>query len=616
MGGSMGSVVGEMFTRAGDVALERGDPARLGRRLGRRAHAGERARADADGEDRACAVDRCASPACPYISVLAHPTTGGVIASFAALGDVVVAEPDALLSFAGPRVVQETTRETLPDDFGRAESSLEHGLIDVVVPRHELHGDARPDPAAVRRRRRSCRWSSSEAAGAPSRHRRRACLRFLRSLRRTGRRAHERRPGVNSRLPTPFRGLRRRLAERAAESDIWDAVQLARDDEPPVHARLRRAPARRVGRAARRPRRHRRSARSSPASARFRGRTIAIVGHQKGRDLKERAYRNFGMAQPAGLRQGPARLRARRPPRLPGRDDDRHAGRATRASSSEQAGQAGAIARSMLAMARLRVPSVAVRDRRGRLRRRARDRRRRPRADARALDLLGDLTRGLRGDPLARRQPAPQGRGRVQADRALLPTSSAWSTASCPSPPAARTRITSAPRGCSATRSRRRSTRSRTSRSSCAAAARRASFREHGRVARDRRSPTTRRRGAIEELVALEQRVYGDPRPRRSSRGSRRPRSGRAPRPAASRRPTGSSRARSARARARPRARIWYCRVSGCPPMNRLAISSAPVISVAICTTECMITPSPRRRRPATRSAARRSSRRRCRAAG
>ena len=79
-----------------------------------------------------CAVDLLRESGVPYISVLAHPTTGGVIASFAALGDFVIAEPDALLSFAGPRVVQETTRETLPPDFGRAESSFEHGLIDAV----------------------------------------------------------------------------------------------------------------------------------------------------------------------------------------------------------------------------------------------------------------------------------------------------------------------------------------------------------------------------------------------------------------------------------------------------------------------------------------------------
>ena len=72
------------------------------------------------------------------ISVVAHPTTGGVLASFASLGDVVLAEPCALMSFAGPRVVQQTTREKLPEDFGLAESNHRLGHVDAVVPRHEL----------------------------------------------------------------------------------------------------------------------------------------------------------------------------------------------------------------------------------------------------------------------------------------------------------------------------------------------------------------------------------------------------------------------------------------------------------------------------------------------
>jgi acetyl-CoA carboxylase carboxyl transferase subunit beta len=72
------------------------------------------------------------------ISVLAHPTTGGLLASFASLGDVLIAEPGALMSFAGPRVVQQTTREKLPDDFGLSESNYRFGHIDAVVPRPEL----------------------------------------------------------------------------------------------------------------------------------------------------------------------------------------------------------------------------------------------------------------------------------------------------------------------------------------------------------------------------------------------------------------------------------------------------------------------------------------------
>ena len=85
-----------------------------------------------------CAVEDLRDAGCAFISVVAHPTTGGVLASFATLGDVLLAEPGALMSFAGPRVVQQTTREKLPDDFGLAESNLRLGHVDAVVPRPEL----------------------------------------------------------------------------------------------------------------------------------------------------------------------------------------------------------------------------------------------------------------------------------------------------------------------------------------------------------------------------------------------------------------------------------------------------------------------------------------------
>ena len=85
-----------------------------------------------------CAVDALREARCGYISILAHPTTGGVLASFASLGDMIVAEPGALLAFAGPRVVQQTIREKLPDDFGLAEPNFRFGHIDAIVPRSEL----------------------------------------------------------------------------------------------------------------------------------------------------------------------------------------------------------------------------------------------------------------------------------------------------------------------------------------------------------------------------------------------------------------------------------------------------------------------------------------------
>jgi acetyl-CoA carboxylase carboxyl transferase subunit beta len=85
-----------------------------------------------------CAVEDLHDHRCALINVLAHPTTAGVLASFASLGDVTLAEPGALLSFTGPRVVQQTTREKLPEDFGLAESNYRFGHVDEIVPRPEL----------------------------------------------------------------------------------------------------------------------------------------------------------------------------------------------------------------------------------------------------------------------------------------------------------------------------------------------------------------------------------------------------------------------------------------------------------------------------------------------
>ena len=85
-----------------------------------------------------CAIEELHESGGALLSVLTHPTTGGVLASYASLGDVVVAEPGALMSFAGPRVVSQTTREKLPDDFGLAESNYRFGHLDAIVVRSEL----------------------------------------------------------------------------------------------------------------------------------------------------------------------------------------------------------------------------------------------------------------------------------------------------------------------------------------------------------------------------------------------------------------------------------------------------------------------------------------------
>jgi acetyl-CoA carboxylase carboxyl transferase subunit beta len=137
LGGSMGSVVGEKFVRACESAAEAQVPlVTVSASGGARMQEGILALMQLP--KTVCAVEELHDADCAFVSVLAHPTTGGLLASFASLGDVVLAEPGALMSFAGPRVVQQTTREKLPDDFGRAESNLRLGHVDAIVPRGEL----------------------------------------------------------------------------------------------------------------------------------------------------------------------------------------------------------------------------------------------------------------------------------------------------------------------------------------------------------------------------------------------------------------------------------------------------------------------------------------------
>jgi acetyl-CoA carboxylase carboxyl transferase subunit beta len=137
MGGSMGRVVGEKFARACEGAAERGVPlVSITTTGGARMQEGILSLMQLP--KTVCAVEDLRDAGGTLISVMAHPTTAGVLASFASLGDVLVAEPGALLSFTGPRVVQQTTREKLPEDFGLAESNYRYGHVDAIVPRPEL----------------------------------------------------------------------------------------------------------------------------------------------------------------------------------------------------------------------------------------------------------------------------------------------------------------------------------------------------------------------------------------------------------------------------------------------------------------------------------------------
>jgi acetyl-CoA carboxylase carboxyl transferase subunit beta len=137
IGGSMGSVVGEKITRAGHVALEQGAPFIIVSASGG-ARMQEGIYSLMQMAKTSSILARLHEAGIPFFSILTHPTTGGVTASYAMLGDVNLAEPGALISFAGPRVIEENIRQELPQGFQRSEFLLAHGMVDMVVDRREL----------------------------------------------------------------------------------------------------------------------------------------------------------------------------------------------------------------------------------------------------------------------------------------------------------------------------------------------------------------------------------------------------------------------------------------------------------------------------------------------
>jgi len=157
MGGSMGSVVGEKFARAANYATENAMPM-----ISFAASGGARMQEALFSllqmAKTSSALANLGSKGIPYVSVLTDPTTGGVSASLAMLGDVNIAEPNALIGFAGPRVIEQTVHERLPEGFQRSEFLLDHGAIDMIVDRRKLRdeiGDllakfeGRPSPAVA-----------------------------------------------------------------------------------------------------------------------------------------------------------------------------------------------------------------------------------------------------------------------------------------------------------------------------------------------------------------------------------------------------------------------------------------------------------------------------------
>ena len=135
--GSMGTAVGEMAARAIEFARERALPLIIFSASGG-ARMQEGILSLMQMAKTAAAIEDFKARGGLYISVLTHPTTGGVAASFASLGDIMLAEPDALIGFAGPRVIEQTIGQKLPEGFQRSEFQLEHGFLDAIVPREAM----------------------------------------------------------------------------------------------------------------------------------------------------------------------------------------------------------------------------------------------------------------------------------------------------------------------------------------------------------------------------------------------------------------------------------------------------------------------------------------------
>ena len=155
MGGSMGSVVGEKVTRAAERSLAERKPLIVVSTSGG-ARMQEGILSLMQMAKISAALARLAAARVPYISVMADPTTGGVTASYAMLGDLNVAEPNALIGFAGPRVIEQTIRQQLPPGFQRSEFLLEHGMVDQVIPRPDLKAQLV----------RALRWFTAPAASS------------------------------------------------------------------------------------------------------------------------------------------------------------------------------------------------------------------------------------------------------------------------------------------------------------------------------------------------------------------------------------------------------------------------------------------------------------------
>ncbi len=345
MGGSMGAVVGEKVTRAAEFALASRTPLIIVSASGG-ARMQEGTLALMQLAKTMAALERLRAAGVPYVSVLSDPTTGGVFASFAAMGDVNVAEPNALIGFAGSRVSAGTIAQELPAGFQRSEFLFEHGFIDRVVTRLEMRAELIELLHALPPRDLDAATSVAGDLDAPGFR----PLSFLSSIaERVGERgATADEPPVTD--PTPVDGDPR--------DAVWARVQLARNLRRPRTLEFVAAMTdsfielhgdRFFGD----------DDAMVAGLARIDGRRIAVIGQQKGADTEENIRRNFGMPHPEGYRKAMRIMELAERFGLPIVTfvdvPGAHPG-----PESEERGIAEAIARSVGLMSRLRTPIVTV----------------------------------------------------------------------------------------------------------------------------------------------------------------------------------------------------------------------------------------------------------------
>jgi acetyl-CoA carboxylase carboxyl transferase alpha subunit len=324
IGGSMGGAVGESITRAAELALEQRIPLLVISASGG-ARMQEGCVSLMQMAKTSQAVGRLAEEGVLYMSLLTDPTYGGVSASFATLGDVLISEPEAHIGFAGPSVIEQTIRQTLPDGFQTSGFLMDHGMLDLVEPRENLERTIRK---------------------LVELH---ACAEEARGVGRE--RLAERLPATDGAAPISD-------PEQLERRDPWDVVQLARNLERPhtldyvgfvfddfleLHGD--------------------RAFREDPAIvsgvARLGDLAVVLIGHQKGSTTGEMMERNFGMPEPDGYRKGMRMMRYAAKFGLPVVTLVDTAG-AYPGLGAEERGQSNAIAESIMMMSRLPVPVVTM----------------------------------------------------------------------------------------------------------------------------------------------------------------------------------------------------------------------------------------------------------------